>query len=271
MHWRPVGNLRYTGRVRFSLPSVIGIVAIASAGAFAAGRSVTPAPAVAIATEPASPAAPPPGMPMGRPTMGAMGASEALPPGHPSMNGAGAPAGEKMPPGHPAVDGTDMMPGAPGAAIAATAAAPSSLEWKIPPRWQSAPNTSTMRLATYRVPRAAGDTEDGDLSITQAGGSVEANAARWVSQFDEPSQKSAKKSTRKVGAFEITIVEAKGSYTGMAADSKATSDRALLGAIVPTEGMPHFFKLTGPAKTVLAARAEFDALVASLAKAAAHP
>jgi len=120
-----------------------------------------------------------------------------------------------------------------------------------------------MRLATYRVPRAAGDTEDGDLSITQAGGSVDANATRWISQFDEPSQKSAKKSTRKVGAFEITIVEAKGSYTGMAAEAKATSDRAMLGAIVPTPGMPHFFKLTGPAKTVLAARAEFDALVAS--------
>jgi len=198
------------------------------------------------------------------------GSGEALPSGHPPMGAAGgaaAAAGEKMPPGHPAVDGTDM----PGAAMAAAPTTPASLEWKIPARWQSAPNTSTMRLATYRVPRAAGDTEDGDLSITQAGGSVDANATRWISQFDEPSQKSAKKTTRKVGAFDITIVEAKGSYTGMAAEAKQTSDRAMLGAIVPTPGMPHFFKLTGPAKTVLAARAEFDALVASFVQAKPQP
>jgi hypothetical protein len=178
------------------------------------------------------------GMPMGE-------SDEALPPGHPPMNGAGAAAD---------------MPHAPGSADPTT---PSSLDWKIPARWQSAPNTSSMRIATFRVPHAPGDTEDGDLSITQAGGSVEANATRWIGQFDEASQKSAKRSTRKVGGLEITIVEAKGSYTGMAAGANAASDRALLGAIVPTPGMPHFFKLTGPAKTVLAARAEFDALVAS--------
>lgn len=200
--------------------------------------------------------------------MGMGESDEPLPPGHPPTSGAGAAVGagtEKMPPGHPPIDGTDMagMAGMPGSSGAAAPAAPSSLEWKIPARWQSVPNTSSMRLATYRVPRAAGDTEDGDLSITQAGGSVDANAARWISQFDEPSQKAAKKSTRKVGPFEVTVVEAKGSYTGMAAEAKATSDRAMLGAIVPTPGMPHFFKLTGPAKTVLAARAEFDALVAS--------
>jgi hypothetical protein len=250
--------------MRFSLPTVVGIVAIASAGAFAAGRSVSPAP-VAVTSEPATPQAMPTQVPKGGMAMGE--SDEPLPPGHPPMGGAagtGA-AGEKMPPGHPSVDGTDMggMPGAPGSPAAAASATPSSLEWKIPARWQSVPNTSSMRLATYKVPRAAGDTEDGDLSITQAGGSVDANAQRWITQFDEPSQKSAKKTTRKVGPFEITVVEAKGSYTGMAADAKAASDRAMLGAIVPTPGMPHFFKLTGPAKTVLAARAEFDALVAS--------
>jgi hypothetical protein len=194
---------------------------------------------------------------------------EPLPPGHPPTNGAGAgagAAGEKLPPGHPQLDGTEMpkMPGS--AAAPAEPGAPSTLDWKIPARWVSAPNPSPMRLATYRVPRAAGDTEDGDLSITQAGGSVDANAARWIAQFDEAGQKTAKRSTRKVGNLEITIVEARGSYTGMAAGASATSDRALLGAIVPTPGMPHFFKLTGPAKSVLAARAEFDALVASFAQ-----
>ena len=163
--------------------------------------------------------------------------------------------------------GAQMAPGD------SPAAAPSSLEWKAPARWQSVPNTSTMRLATYRVPRAPGDSEDAELAITQAGGSVEANAVRWIGQFDAAGQKTAKRSTRKVGALEIAIVEAQGNYAdgmgmGMGtephAGSGSGSGRALLGAIISTPGTPHFLKLTGPAKSVLAARAEFDAMIASL-------
>lgn len=252
--WRPLVLVGYILRVRLSLTGVFGIVAISSAAAFALGRSTSPA-GSAIGSEPPStspPAAMPTSLPMAE-------SDEPLPPGHPSMKGAGpGTTGEQMPPGHPQVNAADMPSGA-----VAAAPAPASLEWKIPARWQSAPNTSPMRLATYRIPRAAGDTEDGDLSITQAGGTVDANAARWVAQFDEAGQKTAKRTARKVGAFDITIVEAKGNYTGMAAGAAATSDRAMLGAIVPTPGMPHFFKLTGPAKTVLAARAEFESLVSS--------
>jgi hypothetical protein len=120
-----------------------------------------------------------------------------------------------------------------------------------------------MRLATYRVPRAAGDTEDAELSVTQAGGSVGANADRWVGQFDAASQKTAKRSTRNVGTLTVTLVEVQGKFEGgMGKDGGA--GWALLGAIVETPGMPHFFKLTGPAKTVLAAHAEFDGMIGTL-------
>jgi len=149
------------------------------------------------------------------------------------------------------------------------AAEPAKIEWKAPPRWQSVPNASNMRLATYRVPRAPGDSEDAELTITQAGGSVEANAVRWIGQFDADGQKTAKRSTRKVGALDVTLVEATGNYSadmgmGMGAEPKSMSGRGLLGAIIATPGMPHFFKMTGPAKSVLAARAELDALIASV-------
>ena len=189
---------------------------------------------------------------------------EALPPGHPPTTGAGAATGAGLPAGHPHVDPMDPA----AAQMAPTdlpAAAPSSLEWKAPARWQVAPNPSSMRLATYRVPRAAGDAEDAELAISQAGGSVEANAVRWIGQFDAAGQKTAKRSTLKVGALEIAIVEAQGNYSdGMGAEPRSGSDRALLGAIVSTRGMPHFFKLTGPARSVLAARTEFNAMIASL-------
>jgi hypothetical protein len=140
-----------------------------------------------------------------------------------------------------------------------------ALEWKAPARWQIAPNASTMRLATYRIPHVQGDSVDPELSIIRAGGSVEANADRWVGQFDAAGQKTAKRSVRKVGAFDVTIVEVEGTYSGgMGKDSGPASGWALLGAIVPTAEMPHFFKLTGPAKSVAAARADFDAFVGGI-------
>jgi hypothetical protein len=168
-----------------------------------------------------------------------------------------------MPPGHP--------PTAEGANDPSAAAPEASLTWKAPARWQSMPNTSSMRLATYRIPRAEGDTEDGDLSIMQAGGTVDANVERWIGQFDAASQKTAKRSTRKVGGFDVTIVEVQGSYSGgMGKAPAAGSSTALLGAIIATPGMPHFFKLTGPVKTITAARTEFDSMVSSLVARDAH-
>jgi hypothetical protein len=41
---------------------------------------------------------------------------------------------------------------------------------------------------------------------------------------------------------------------------------SLIGAIVSTSGTPYFFKLTGPEKSVRAARSEFDALIGSLVR-----
>jgi hypothetical protein len=65
--------------------------------------------------------------------------------------------------------------------------------------------------------------------------------------------------------LDVTVVEAQGTYSGgMAKDASSGSGYALLGAIVSTPGMPHFFKLTGPARSVLAARTEFDQMIANL-------
>lgn len=158
-----------------------------------------------------------------------------------------------MPPGHPAVDGVEQ-PSPPPAGDGA------KLTWKVPARWKEVPNPSSMRLATYEIPGADGKAE---LSVTQAGGSVDANAQRWVGQFDAASQKSAKRTTKKIGGFDVTIVEVQGVYSGgMSGDGGANT--ALLGAIVASPGMPYFFKMTGPAKTVTGARAELDQLLASL-------
>jgi hypothetical protein len=248
--------------VKLSLPSVMIVAAIVGAGAFAVGRSTGGAPSTASASggAAANGASGPNGM-----------GDQALPPGHPATGGMGATGGD-LPSGHPAVTGAEL--GATGAAGAmgamggdgGGAAAEGALSWKAPARWQSVPNTSSMRLATYRVPHAPGDAEDPDLSVMQAGGSVDANVQRWIGQFDSEGQKTAKRSTKKVSGLEVTILEVEGTYAGgMGKDRGDASGWALLGAVVATPGMPHFFKLTGPAKSVKAARAEFDQLVATFA------
>jgi hypothetical protein len=254
------GGVSYAwiANTRVSLPTVLVIVAVVGAGAFAAGQSMSSlsSPPLSLVTTP-----------MGMPQSEEMSEGNELQQSErPSMMGAGAPPAGELPAGHPPIGPMDPAraqmepPGSP-----ATAAEP-PLEWKAPARWQLVPSASTMRLATYRVPHAPGDAVDAELSIMQAGGTVEANADRWIGQFDASGQKGARRSTRKVGPLEITIVDVQGTYSGgMSKDSSAASGWALRGAIVSMPDMPCFFKLTGPAKTVSAASAEFDALVASLA------
>lgn len=141
---------------------------------------------------------------------------------------------------------------------------PADIAWDVPTAWERVENPSPMRKATYKIPKAAGDPETGDMSVSQAGGALDANIKRWEQQFtDRPGD--AKKETKKVGDLEVTIVEIKGTYAsgmpGMPA-GEPKKNWALLGAIVNTK-TPYFFKLTGPEKTVTGARADFDKLVDS--------
>jgi hypothetical protein len=142
------------------------------------------------------------------------------------------------------------------------------LTWKVPDAWKTVPSASSMRLATYRVPRAQGDTDDAEMSVTRAGGGTDANIRRWVGQFDEAGQD--KRTEKTVRGLKITTVEVNGTFLGggmMGGTSAPKKGWALLGAIVDAPGSPYFFKLTGPAASVKAARPAFDALLASMTQA----
>jgi hypothetical protein len=239
-------SVRTIIEIRVGLPTVVMLVVVVGAASFAAGRGIPASSEPTRVEEPPRAAAPvtvaeDDDLPLGHPTTG-QGPMD-LPAGHPPI-GSATEVGETADP-----DPDDST----------------SLEWTAPPRWHVAPNTNRMRLATYRVPRATGDAADAELSIAMAGGSVDANADRWIGQFDPEGRSSAKRSVRKVGSLDVLVVEVQGSYSGgMAAEAPVQPGWALLGAIVPMPGMPYFFKLTGPAKSVAAARGEFDAMIASL-------
>lgn len=175
-----------------------------------------------------------------------------------------------LPPGHPAI-GTrngahDHVP-----PLAEESSAP-ALTWTAPATWKASPSASTMRLATYRIPHAAGDVDDAEMSVVRAGGSADANIERWIGQFDEAGKET--RETETIRGIPVTIVAVRGTFLGggmMGSASTPHPGWALLAAIVEPPGSPYFFKMTGPAKTVSAARAPFEALVASVTPVSPSP
>jgi hypothetical protein len=141
-----------------------------------------------------------------------------------------------------------------------------AISWLVPSPWRSVPNASDMLIATYHVPRS-GAADEGELTVVRANGSAADAIQHWVGQFEKTGPE--KRTVRTVHGLEITIVEVVGtlaSVGGMSASPAAVRRPgwALLGAIVKTEGSPYFFKLLGPAATVGAARADFQALIDSV-------
>lgn len=124
-----------------------------------------------------------------------------------------------------------------------------------------------MRAATYTVP------DDGECIVNYfgpgQGGPVDANLKRWISQV-EGGEKTAKTAKRTVHGLNVSTVDVSGSYAGMAGpmaqSHSAKPGYRLLGAIVETPQGSVFFKFTGPAKTVAANQAKFDAMINSIAK-----
>ncbi len=148
----------------------------------------------------------------------------------------------------------------------APASAHKELTWQAPASFQTAPNPSTMRKATYKIAKAKGDTEDAELSVIGAGGGLEPNIQRWAGQFE--GKPTPKRSTKKVGDLDVTLVELDGTFSGGGmpgmAPAAPKAKWKMLAAIVELGDEATFFKLTGPEATVGATRKDFEALVASL-------
>jgi hypothetical protein len=159
----------------------------------------------------------------------------------------------------------------PSAFLPAAPAVPGSaggIAWKVPARW-TAGSGSAMRVATYAVPAAKG-ADAGECAVfffgPGQGGGVDDNVARWGKQFE--GAPAAQRSSQTVAGLNVTRAAVAGTYLApggpmMQSTGKKAGYR-LLGAIVEAPGGNVFFKLTGPAATVAAAQADFDALVASI-------
>jgi hypothetical protein len=161
--------------------------------------------------------------------------------------------GQSLPPDHPPI-GTAASPY--GSLPSAATDAP-ALVWKMPAAWQEAVNPNAMRLATYHAPGGV------EVAVSRAGGSTEANIQRWIAQFDGVGHDG--RTERTVRGLHVVTVEVAGTYAGggmaMGAPAEPKPDWAMVGSIVETRSPSYFFKMTGPAAAVRAARPVFDRFI----------
>jgi hypothetical protein len=160
------------------------------------------------------------------------------------------------------------------------------LSFAVPLDWVSSPPSNNMRAAQFTIPAVAGG-DAPELVVSffgeGKGGDAASNIERWIGMIGGPDGKpaadKAKRETRKVGDFTVSMVTVDGSYdafTGMgmaggmggAHGGGAKSDYRLWGAVVEGPGGPWFFKATGPRATLQNAEPALKSLVASLKKGA---
>jgi len=155
-------------------------------------------------------------------------------------------------------------------AVAVRAESSAGVTWTAPAGWTSQ-GARPMRAATYAVAAAAGDKAAAECAVyffgAGQGGSVDANMARWESQFSGGAAASAKVQRRTVRGLTITTLDTSGEYSGLGGPTASAAGTVagyrLLGAIVEAPGGNVFVKFTGPMKTIAANQQKFEQLLAS--------
>lgn len=141
------------------------------------------------------------------------------------------------------------------------------LSFEKPVQWVWIKPAMQFRTLQYSIPGQDGSgAADLIFSVFASGegGPVDANIERWIGQFGgvEGEPPRVERSTSEVAGMPVSMVELEGSYAGMGA-AAPRSGWAQLGVIIQAPGRNVFVRLLGPAKTVLANKGDFDAMIDS--------
>lgn len=135
------------------------------------------------------------------------------------------------------------------------------------------------RLAQFKLPRAAGDPADPILIVFYfgpgGGGGVPENVERWKGMFEAPTGgavKQTKVAEQTRPGLRITTVDLSGTYKDRPAPMAPTftprpNYRMLAAAVettAPNGQGPYWIRLVGPARSVAAQKAAWEAFLASL-------
>jgi len=137
-----------------------------------------------------------------------------------------------------------------------------TLKFKAPNGWVEEKASSAMRVAQYKLPKAADDTDDASLVIyffgQGQGGGAAANIERWINQMKQPdgsdSNAKAKEETGTVNGLKISSVDVAGTYTAEMAPGSGTfynnPNYRLRAAVIETPKGSYYLKLVAPEKTI---------------------
>lgn len=142
------------------------------------------------------------------------------------------------------------------------------LTFAVPEGWQQKEPASNFILAEFALPKAEGDDADGRLTVSVAGGTVEANVQRWREQFGGKPEGESQEN-KQIGDLEITVVDYTGEFNDQRGPFAPPSQRAnyrMLAAVIPVDGELHFVKATGPQATIAAHADRFHEFVGSATK-----
>jgi hypothetical protein len=130
----------------------------------------------------------------------------------------------------------------------------------VPVSWESVPGSSSMRLATYRIPPAGGDDVPGELTVFNfpgGGGDVGANLARWVGQF-EADGRTAEATQGKAGKHSYIVSTVSGTFhkpvgPPIRRQTENVAGYRMVNVMLNVgDGKVYFIKLVGPLATIKA-------------------
>ena len=143
---------------------------------------------------------------------------------------------------------------------------------KAPAAWSPRPTASSSRLAQFVI-RGSDAASDAEVVVfffgASQGGNVDANVARWRSQFSTPDGSPVPETITRdsTGAFPVTTAEFRGTYrrgVGAGSADSVRTGQTLIAAIVETPRGTLFIQLFGPTATVTAHRTQFAKFVKEL-------
>ncbi len=145
-------------------------------------------------------------------------------------------------------------------------ASPATLNFSVPSDWILEEPGAGNPQARYKLPHAAGDSEDAELTITA---STDENAPiqkiidDWNAQFKKPDGNAAlcQMTRREVNGVPLTVLDTRGTYI---AGKMAKSGFRMLAAIAETEHGPWLFRLIGPVNTVSVWELSFESFLETI-------
>ncbi len=141
-----------------------------------------------------------------------------------------------------------------------------AMRLQAPETWVRKKPRNSFIMAEFSLPRAEGDTTDARLTLSVAGGSVQANVDRWRQQFSGKAESDSQQQ-REIAGLKVTLVDFSGTFRdqpGPFAPATELAGHRMLGAIIAQGGKLHFIKCYGPEKTIAEHADEFHAFVQSL-------